>query len=106
MSVLVKEFKIPLILQANPIKLFLRLIDDKPYLDMQTGGYSCSQQWTAYPCQDIPPHGRLIDADALIDKAKDLEEKEGITLCIDKSEDLEVFLDDYAPTIIEEEWEI
>ena len=41
---------------------------------------------------------RLIDADKLIEIAYDEEEK-GLSLCIDKAEDLEVFIDDNAPTI-------
>ena len=46
------------------------------------------------------PHGRLIDADELIEWAEE-EERTGLSLCIDKAEDLETTLDDNASTVIE-----
>lgn len=50
------------------------------------------------------PHGRLIDADELIEWAEN-EERIGISLCIDKAKDLETTLDDICPTVIEREVE-
>lgn len=55
------------------------------------------------PLIEIPkPHGRLIDADGLINDAIEAE-KDGITFCIDSAEELEIFFDDDAPTVIEAE---
>ena len=50
------------------------------------------------------PHGRLIDADALVEGAEQYE-LEGGTFCIDSVEDLYAWLYDNAPTIIESEEE-
>lgn len=53
------------------------------------------------PMSEVPePHGRLIDADELIEWAEE-EERTGLSLCIDKAEDLETTLDDNASTVIE-----
>ena len=41
---------------------------------------------------------RLIDADAIVEVAYK-EEHDGATIGIDSAEDLECFLDDYAPTV-------
>lgn len=46
------------------------------------------------------PHGRLIDADAIIQQAQKYED-EGNTFCLDSAEELDFYLDDEAPTIIE-----
>ena len=46
------------------------------------------------------PHGRLIDADALVGGAEQYE-LEGGTFCIDSVEDLYAWLYDDAPTVIE-----
>lgn len=49
-------------------------------------------------------HGRLIDADKLVEIAEKIEE-DGTTFCIDKPEDLETFLDDEVPTVLDAESE-
>lgn len=53
---------------------------------------------------EVPePHGRLIDADELVEKAYDEEETDGVTFGIDSAEELEILFDDDAPTVIEAE---
>lgn len=53
------------------------------------------------PLIEVPkPHGRLIDADALVECAEQYE-LEGGTFCIDSVEDLYAWLYDNAPTVIE-----
>ena len=53
------------------------------------------------PLTEMPePHGRLIDADALVEVAEQYE-LEGGTFCIDSVEDLYAWLYDDAPTVIE-----
>lgn len=49
---------------------------------------------------EVKPHGRLIDADAIIQQAQKYED-EGNTFCLDSAEELEFYLDDEATTIIE-----
>ena len=52
------------------------------------------------PMNEIPePHGRLIDADALVEMAYK-EETDGVTFCVDSAEELEILFDDNAPTVI------
>jgi len=52
------------------------------------------------PMTEVKEHGRLIDADAIIQQAQKYED-EGNTFCLDSAEELEFYLDDEAPTIIE-----
>lgn len=64
-------------------------------------------QTECYELTEVPElHGRLIDADKLIEWAEE-EERNGLSLCIDKAEDLEITLNDICPTVIErgEQWE-
>lgn len=52
---------------------------------------------------EVPePHGRLIDADELVEKAYK-EETDGVTFCVDNAEEFEILFDDNAPTVIEAE---
>lgn len=53
---------------------------------------------------EIMPHGRLVDADALVEMAYK-EETDGVTFCVDSAEELEILFDDNAPTVIEAEGE-
>lgn len=52
------------------------------------------------PLTEVPePHGRLIDADALVEMAYK-EETNGVTFCVDSAEELEILFDDNAPIVI------
>lgn len=54
-------------------------------------------EYGAYPAKEIPPHGRLIDADALLMDANKLRYGEGWLITMENIEN--------APTIIEAEVE-
>lgn len=56
------------------IKAEIRKIDGEWEFGIMTGGYYCSQQWSFYPLAEVQPHGRLIDADALLSKDADVQE--------------------------------
>ena len=78
---------------------YMPLVGCNPYQD---NGLSPSHhRHRTCPLIEVPePHGRLIDADELIEWAEE-EERTGLSLCIDKAEDLETTLDDNASTVIE-----
>lgn len=67
MSLFVKGAKLPKIEGDKSIKAEIRCVGGKWEFGIMTGGYYCSQEWTFYPLSELPPHGRLIDADAPIE---------------------------------------
>lgn len=78
MSILIKGMEMPDIENNKSIKAEIRNLDGKLELGIMTGGYYCSQQWTYYPIVSVPtPHGRLIDADALLSVAEPIEDRRG-----------------------------
>ena len=98
MSLFVQGAKRPTVEGDKSIKAEIRCIGGKWEFGIMTGGYYCSQEWTFYPLSELPPHGRLIDADALIRELEITEEDDhnGATLL------MAVFLEvlKSAPTII------
>ena len=77
-------------------------LDDEKIIAMNTyeyKGQTAVPDWC--PLVEVPEsHGRLIDADELVEMAYK-EETEGITFCVDSAEELEILFDDDAPTVIE-----
>ena len=70
MSVYVQGFNIPEIEGNRRIKAEIRQLDGNLEFGIMTGGYKCCEQWTYYPLVKVQNHGRLIDADALLESIK------------------------------------
>jgi hypothetical protein len=54
-------------LDGRPHKALLTERDGKPVLVVETQYSYADNEIRVYPVEEIPPHGRLIDADALCD---------------------------------------
>lgn len=67
MSVLIHGLK----LDGRPHKALLTERDGKPVLVVETQYSYADNEVRVYPVEEIPPHGRLIDGDAFLAKAKE-----------------------------------
>ena len=105
MGVYIKGMKMPDLKENQKTKMELFNDNGVMRIGIMTGGYSCCEHWTHYAITEVPePHGRLIDADALVEMAYE-EEKDDVTFSVDSAEELEILFDDDAPTVIEAEGE-
>ena len=71
------RMEMPEIKNNHGIKAELRRIDGRLELGFMTGGYSCCEQWTYYPIHELPPHGDLIDRDAIVAHYRECERNLG-----------------------------
>ena len=67
MSVLIRGME----LDGRPHKALLTERDGKPVLVVETQYSYADNEIRVYPVEELPPHGRLIDADAFLAKTKE-----------------------------------
>ena len=105
MSVLIKGMEMPK--KTYAYCMLIKDIDGSVQLYVCTKNSEEMSEWEKYDLLPVPPHGRLIDADALVKVLKRCSEddwnKEAIPFSWSYAYECEIDVVDGMPTIIEAE---
>ena len=100
MAILIRDMELPQTCSECPL-----LDYDRCKITDECGGIDLPRDENRCPLTEVPPHGRLIDADALCAKADDtIVHSDPVNLVVDIGMAFKYYLKN-APTIIEAEGE-